>query len=103
MDIVTSVNGVQIRMTDERWVHIVENHDDLAGYYDEILATIENPDYVILGYGDSFIALKKQVTKKKYLAVIYKEIVRKDGFIITAFFTSRIKLEQEVIVWKSQQ
>lgn len=32
-----SINGVPIRLTDERWVHIVENHDDLAGFYDEII------------------------------------------------------------------
>lgn len=39
--------GVPIRLTDERWVHIVENQDDLAGYYDEVLNTIESPDYVV--------------------------------------------------------
>jgi hypothetical protein len=37
MEIVTSKGGVRIRLTDERWFHIVENHDDLAGYYDEVL------------------------------------------------------------------
>ena len=31
MEIVKSVNNVPIRLTDERWIHIVENHDDLAG------------------------------------------------------------------------
>ncbi len=43
MDIVYSVNGVPIRLTDERWLHIVNNHTELAGYCDDILATIENP------------------------------------------------------------
>jgi uncharacterized protein YuzE len=33
LDIVVSVNGVPIRLTAERWYHIVENHDDLASYY----------------------------------------------------------------------
>jgi len=33
MEIVRSVYNVPIRMSDERWVHIIENHDDLAGYY----------------------------------------------------------------------
>jgi hypothetical protein len=31
MDIAISKAGVPIRLTDERWHHIVENHDDLAG------------------------------------------------------------------------
>ena len=30
MDIVKSVNDVPIRLTYERWVHIIENHDDMA-------------------------------------------------------------------------
>ena len=50
MDIVKSINNVPIRLTDDRWIHIVENHDDLAGYYDEILSIVEIPDYVIKGY-----------------------------------------------------
>ena len=46
MDVAFSRNGVPIRLTDERWFHIVENHDDLAGYYDEVLQTIEDPDLI---------------------------------------------------------
>lgn len=26
---------------------LLKNHDDLAGYYDEVLSIIEYPDYVI--------------------------------------------------------
>jgi hypothetical protein len=47
MESVKSKNGVPIRLTEERWIHIVENHDDLAGYYDEVLMCIEDPDFVI--------------------------------------------------------
>ncbi|MEW6067252.1 MAG: hypothetical protein AB1610_03015 [Nitrospirota bacterium] len=46
-DIVYSKNDVPIHLTDERWVHIVENHDDMAGHYEDVLATLETPDYVI--------------------------------------------------------
>ena len=45
-DIVKSKNGIRIRMTEERWFHITENHDDLAGYYDDVLDCIENPDII---------------------------------------------------------
>ncbi len=31
-DIIISKNGVPIRLTAERWWHIIETHDDLAGY-----------------------------------------------------------------------
>ena len=101
MDIVKSINGVPIRLTEERWVHIIENHDDMAGYYDEVLGVVENPDYIIKGYKDAVIALKQK--ENKFLAVVYKELGISDGFIITAYFTSKIKLEREVIIWQQQK
>lgn len=101
MDIAISKNNVPIRLTEERWIHIIESHDDLAGYYDDVLATIEDPDYILKGYKNALIALKK-VGKRKYLAVVYKELDNKDGFIITAYFTTKIKLEKEVILWQKK-
>ena len=97
MDIVYSVNNVPIRMTTERWFHIVENHDDLAGYYEEILQTIEEPDIVVKGYGGALIALRG-FGKKCYLGVMYKETSSEDGFIISAYFTS--KINRRNIIWK---
>ncbi len=101
MEVVKSINGVPIRLTSERWVHIVENHDDLAGYYEDILDAVEAPDYIIEGYEEALIALK-EVKKGKILAVVYKETSQKDGFIITAYFTSKLKLEKEVILWQKK-
>ena len=101
MDIAKSINGVQIRLTEERWVHVIENHDDMAGYYDEVLSVVESPDYIIKGYKDALIALRQK--ENKFLAVVYKELEVNDGFIITAYFTSKIKLEREVIIWQQQK
>jgi len=101
MDIVVSKNGIPIRLTEERWFHIIENHDDLAGYYDDVLYTIEDPDYIIEGYRKALIALKK-VTKSKFLAVVYREVSKEDGFVITAYFTSKINLEREVVRWQKK-
>jgi hypothetical protein len=39
----------------------------------------------------------------KFLAVIYKETDDNDGFVITAYLTSKLKLEREVIVWQRQK
>ena len=47
------------------------------------------------------IALKK-ITRNKFLAVVYREISREDGFVITAYFTSKIDLEKEVILWQKK-
>ena len=58
MDKVMSVDGVPIRLTEERWFHIVENHDDMAGHYDDVLETISDPDLVLPGYHGSLIAVR---------------------------------------------
>lgn len=100
MDVVKSKNNIPVRLTEERWFHIIENHDDLAGYYDEVLQTVEEPNYIIKGYGDALIALK-EVEKSKFLAVTYKEF-RTDGFIITAYLTRKIKLKKERILWQKE-
>jgi len=98
-EIAVSKNGVRIRLPDERWIHIVENHDDMAGYIDDVLETIEEPDFIIEGYRDALIAL--QVVKEgKFLAVVYKELDQTDGFVITAYFSNKIKLDREVILWE---
>ena len=72
---------------------------DMAGYYDEVLNAVEEPDYIIKGYKDALIVLKRS-TKNKFLSVVYKEISKQDGFIITAYFTTKVNLERETIIWE---
>jgi len=94
MDVGVSVNGVPIRLTAERWMHIVENRDELAGRTDDILDAIEQPDWVTKGYGGSLIAWKG--FRRRHLAVVYRELSGADGFIITAFFTTKPKKKDRV-------
>jgi len=100
MDIVISKNRVPIRLTDERWVHITEEHSEMAGYYFEILETIENPEVIYKGREGEFIAVK-EIEKSKYIVVIYKETSKEDGFVITSFLTKRKKqLERRPKIWE---
>jgi hypothetical protein len=99
MDTAFSKNNVLIRLTSERWFHIVENHDEVAGYYDEVLETVENPDIMLRGYKGSLIAVKNY-GHKRYLMVIYREITVDDGFIITAYFSK--KIDRKKAIWKNQ-
>ena len=41
MDVAKSKNDVPIRLTEERWFHITEEHSEMAGYYFEVLETVE--------------------------------------------------------------
>ncbi|MCG3132895.1 MAG: hypothetical protein FLDDKLPJ_03762 [Phycisphaerae bacterium] len=86
----TSVNGAPVRLTFERWTHIIEAHDELAGYMQDVLEAVEQPDRVTQGYKGSLVAWKGY-GKRKYLAVVYKELSRTDGCIITAFFTTKAR------------
>ena len=84
-------------MTDERWRHIVENRDEMAGYRDDCLKAVEEPDLILRGYRGALIAVKGY-GRRRYLAVVYRELSIKDGFVISAYFTSRIN--RRAIVWK---
>ncbi len=97
MDIAYSVNQIPIRLTSERWVHIVENHDDMAGYYEDVIEVLENPDLILNGYNGSLIAVK-EYGQKRYLSVIYRELSQDDGFVISAYFTS--KVDRKKAKWK---
>ena len=49
MNVVKSKNGVPIRLTEERWIHITEEHSEMAGYYFEVLETVEEPEAIYEG------------------------------------------------------
>jgi hypothetical protein len=96
MEIAYSVNGVPIRLTEERWEHIVSNKPYMESYYERTLDAIEKLTFVLRGYSGSLVAILS-VGRRQYLHVVYKEISREDGFIITAFIAR--KYNRRMIVW----
>ncbi len=56
---VLSKNGVPIRLTDERWVHIVEEHCRLSGRRLEVLEVVESPDRILAGNEGELVAVKE--------------------------------------------
>jgi len=99
LDIVISKNGVPIRLTEERWLHITEEHSEMAGYYFEVLETIQEPEAFYEGKAEELIAVK-EIEQGKYFVVVYKEVSKEDGFIITSFMTRRInQIKRRVKLW----
>lgn len=95
----TSRQGVPIRLTDERWLHIVEEHSELAGQLENVLDAIENADAVYEGAGGELFA-DRLMGDGKHLVVVYRETSQVDGFIITAFLTRRVNyLERRRRLW----
>jgi hypothetical protein len=90
---------VPIRLTEERWFHITEEHSEMAGYYFEVLEAMEEPEAIYEGKKGECIAVR-EIEKGKYIVVIYKELSKEDGFVITAFLTRRRKkLERMQKIW----
>ena len=86
---VLSKNDVPIRLTDERWTHIVEEHCELAGMRLEVLDAVANPSRILVGGAGEFLAVQETLTGR-HLVVVYREH-ENDGFVITAFITSKTK------------
>lgn len=103
MDTAISRDGVPIRLPLERWFHIEENHDELAGRYSDVLRSIEEPDLILEGYSGERIAVRR-VERNKHLVVVYRELSAKDGFVITAYLTGRLKsLMKRGVLWQKER
>lgn len=84
---VTSLNNTSVRLTEERWAHILEEHGELAQMQQQILDTVAKPVRILAGGAGELLAIC-EVESGKWLVVVYREN-NDDGFIITAFLTRR--------------
>lgn len=95
-------NGFRIRIPYERWIHITESHDYMAGQIDLVVETLEDPNYLIQGWDDEIIALneyKSTLSKSMYMVVVYRN--EDEGFVITSFMTTKPdKIMKRGILWK---
>ncbi len=95
---VNSINNVPIRLTEERWEHILDGHAEFSYHdMDTILDAVENPEYILPGYGGTLVAVVV-LGKRSYLHVVYKEVSASDGFIITA--GRRPSMNKKRILWR---
>lgn len=95
---VFSKNGVPVRLTDERWAHISEEHGELAGLRPKVMEAIGQPERVLAGNAGELLALR-EVEPGKWLVAVYREF-KDDGFVITAFLTRRkAALERRKQLW----
>ncbi len=100
MNTAKSVNGAIIRLPDERWVHITEEHAEMAGYLYDVLETIQEPLAIFEGNAGELLAAR-EIETGKYIIVVYREVSKEDGFIITAFLTKRWKqIERRKKIWR---
>jgi hypothetical protein len=98
-DTARSKNDVPIRLPQERWFHVTEEHSEMAGYYFEVIETVQEPQAVYAGKSGECLAVR-EVGQGKYVVVVYREVGASDGFVITAFLTKRkAQLERRQRLW----
>ncbi len=103
MQIFRDYQGLQVRLTDERLVHILE-HPEMAGMEDAIRNTLVQPEKVVESFSDpeAHLYYRLSVGTKvgdKYLCVVVK-VTRGDAFVLTAYLTDKIK--KGVILWPKE-
>jgi hypothetical protein len=96
--IVRSKNGVPIRLTAERWGHIMDEHRELEGLELAVLETVSDPERVLAGGAGELLAVRLR-EPGKWFVVAYREL-DDDGFVITAFLTRRFRsLDRRTQLW----
>ena|SRR3972149_389966 len=101
MLLVRSHNGIPIRLTEERWQHIVSRHPEMKEQRERLLETVTEPELIQQGDFGEYLAIRfysNTPLTSKHLVVAYREIAD-DGFIITAYFTSAPS-ERRNLIWK---
>jgi hypothetical protein len=98
IETVQSKHGIPIRLTDERWEHIITEHGELSESRAAVLQVIRDPERILAGGSGERMAIR-EIEPCKWLVVVYREDEH-DGFIITAFWTRRYRsLEKREVIW----
>lgn len=103
MIIVKDFQGLSVRLSDERALHIME-HPEMKGMTEAIEETLANPLEVVesLSDPDAHLYYRFYLGTKvgdKYLCVVVK-ISEKDAFVLTAYLTDSIKKGR--ILWSKR-
>jgi hypothetical protein len=104
--VASSTAGSAIRLTDTIWRKIQDHHQEFHerdDYLNALRVAIQEPDYVVEGWGRARIALawcEDAPSSPKHLAVVYREL-NSEGFVISAFFVSRYeRLLKRGVLWQ---
>lgn len=88
---VTCVLGKQISVTPAYWRKIIRfKHPAMAGKEAEVQQTLTDADEVRESKSDATVRLYYRAAGDNHLCVVVKHL-NGDGFIITTYFTERIK------------
>ena len=91
--------GVTIRTTKDYWKRIITTkHPSIAKYEGEVKETLASPDEIRKSTQDRRVHLYYKKIGKLYICVVADHITEKEGYIITAYLTDRIKEGEQIYV-----
>jgi len=80
----------------------MRRHPEMANQKDHVLVTLSDPDLIQQGDLGTLLSIRfyaKSPLTRKHLVVVYKELNKTDGFVLTAYYTSAPS-KRRVSVWK---
>lgn len=86
-DVASAISGIPIRLTEERWGHIVLQHPEVASLRQIVVQAVGQPERVLESSTGERMAIRAY-EPGKYMVVIYLENPH-NGFVVTAFLTRR--------------
>lgn len=78
----------------------MDNKPYMGSYRERVLITVEKPSWVLRGYAGALVAVLS-LSKQQFLNVVYREVSKDDGFIITAFISR--KVNRRNIIWPKER
>ncbi len=104
MEIFEDYRGRSVRLTDERHIHLENQHPEMVGQLNRISQTLKVPVIIIQSKTDQTVELfynhyKTTPVSEKILCVVVKTS-HDNHYVITAYFTDTIKRGQ--ILWEKK-
>lgn len=94
---IQDVLGNKIKLTEERWQHIISGHPVMKKKLSRIVGTLKAPDVIVKSRREENIWLyHKEFKKLPGFVVVIVHHIR--GFIITAYLSEKIK--EGEIIWQ---
>ncbi len=93
-----------MRLTDERWAHVLE-HPEMVGLEEDVCGAIRDPDLIVVSRADPEVRLVYRFLPMtrvgpKFVVVVVK-VKPDDAFVVTAYLTEKPMAGREL--WKKGQ
>lgn len=88
--------GINFRLTEERWKHIIRRHPEIKAKKKFISRTLAKPDIIVVSKLDPSVHIYQSKREDDYYFTVVVHTL--DRFIITAYITNQIK--RGVVLWK---